>query len=153
MPVHFRPGDLVQTAFGKGTVRDVRNNDRLLVDVRGRGIVFARAEISAVDERNRRGPARSAPPGDRAGDRRSWRSDAHVPPEIDLHGLTVELALARAEAALNDALLGDLPELRFIHGRSGGRIRDALHRWLAGIASIQAFRLDPRNPGVTVVTL
>lgn len=70
-----------------------------------------------------------------------------------MHGLTVELALARAEAALNDALLGDSPELRFIHGRSGGRIRDALHRWLAGIASIQGFRLDPRNAGVTVVTL
>jgi dsDNA-specific endonuclease/ATPase MutS2 len=57
--------------------------------------------------------------------------------EIDLHGMTVAEALDRAERALNDALLADESELRFIHGRSGGR----------------KFRVDPRNEGVTVVVL
>jgi DNA mismatch repair protein MutS2 len=72
---------------------------------------------------------------------------------VDLHGLTVEEALARAELALNDAMLADLPELRLIHGRSGGRIKAALYRRLGTISAVRAVRLDPRNAGVTIVTL
>jgi dsDNA-specific endonuclease/ATPase MutS2 len=63
---------------------------------------------------------------------------------VDLHGLTVEGALARAEQALNDALLA---------GKSGGRIRAALHRRLHEISTVRAFRLEPGNPGVTIVSL
>jgi len=72
---------------------------------------------------------------------------------VDLHGLTVEEALVRAEHALNDAMLADCAELRLIHGRSGGRIRAALHRRLSEIPSVRGFGLDPRNAGVTVVRL
>ena len=89
------------------------------------------------------------------------RSNAGVPrrdtrtlsAEIDLHGLTVDEALERAQQALNEALLGDLAELRFIHGRSGGRIRAALHRHLRETPSVRNVRLDPRNEGVTIVSL
>jgi DNA mismatch repair protein MutS2 len=73
--------------------------------------------------------------------------------EIDLHGMTVADALERAERALNDALLADESELRLIHGRSGGRIKSALHQWLKGAPSVRKFRLDPRNEGVTIVLL
>jgi dsDNA-specific endonuclease/ATPase MutS2 len=69
-----------------------------------------------------------------------------------LHGLTVEEALVRATEALNDALLADRPELRLIHGRSGGRIKAALHRQLGHIHAVRSVRLDPRNSGVTIVT-
>lgn len=72
---------------------------------------------------------------------------------MDLHGLTVEEALGRAERALSEALLADLVELRLIHGRSGGRIRAALHQRLRQIPSVRAFGLDPRNEGVTIVRL
>jgi DNA mismatch repair protein MutS2 len=73
--------------------------------------------------------------------------------EIDLHGLTVAEALERAERALNDALLADESELRLIHGRGGGRLKAALHRWLNTVPSVRRFRLDPRNEGVTIVLL
>jgi DNA mismatch repair protein MutS2 len=78
---------------------------------------------------------------------------ASGPSEIDLHGMTVDEALGQAERALNDALLAGRLELRFIHGRSGGRIRGALHRWLGQVPTVVNVRLDPRNPGVTIVTL
>ena len=77
----------------------------------------------------------------------------HTAVEVDLHGLTVDEALERAERALNDALLADFNELRLIHGKSGGRIRAALHRRLGEIPTVRAFRLDPRNPGTTIVSL
>jgi DNA mismatch repair protein MutS2 len=80
-------------------------------------------------------------------------SARRAPAEVDLHGLTVEEALVRAERALDDALLADCSELRLIHGKSGGRVRAALHRRLLDIGAVRAFRLDPRNAGVTIVSL
>jgi dsDNA-specific endonuclease/ATPase MutS2 len=151
----FSAGDHVQTPLGKGVVRELRNNGRVLVQVRDRALEFRGREISPLEAPSRRGkrqppsgadlPAarEPAPPG-RA---------ANVPLEIDLHGLTVQEALARIEQALNDALLADVPELRFIHGRSGGRVRGALHRRLGEIRSVRWFRVDPRNEGVTIVGL
>jgi len=141
-------GDAVQTALGKGVVREVRNNGRLLVAIEGRGVVFDSADVTPIDvmgparKRARGGtPIAPAPsPGPR------------LVREIDLHGLTVDEALARAERAINDALLADASELRVIHGRSGGRIRAALHRRLRDMPSIRLFRIDADNPGVTVVT-
>jgi DNA mismatch repair protein MutS2 len=76
-----------------------------------------------------------------------------VPAEIDLHGCTVEEALAKVEDALNEALLADVAQLRFIHGRSGGRIRAALHQRLRDIRTVRHFLIDPRNDGVTIVEL
>ncbi len=72
---------------------------------------------------------------------------------MDLHGLRVEEALERIDAALDAALLAGHAELRFIHGRSGGRLRGALHARLRVIPTVRGFRLDPGNPGVTIVSL
>ncbi|MEP7119205.1 MAG: Smr/MutS family protein, partial [Acidobacteriota bacterium] len=62
-------------------------------------------------------------------------------------------AVARIDAALDAALLADLVELRFIHGRSGGKLRGVLHQRLRAISAVRGLRLDPRNPGVTIVSL
>jgi dsDNA-specific endonuclease/ATPase MutS2 len=152
MRARVAAGASVQTPFGKGVVREVRNSGRLLVDVQGRAIVLKDAEVSVLpaDPGTRRTPRHIE---SRAPERSGSSSVAHVSSEVDLHGMTVEEALARAERALNDALLTDRADLRFIHGRSGGRIRGALHRWLAEVPSVRAFRLDPHNPGVTIVSL
>jgi len=36
--------------------------------------------------------------------------------------------------------------------RSGGRLKSAVHRRLKELASVHAFRIDPHNPGATIVT-
>ena len=147
MAPRFLPGDPVQTPLGKGVVREERNNGRLIVEIGGRSVVVDERTVRPIDapkpERKRkRAPADPAPPA-------APRSVA----EIDLHGLTVEEALVRAEQALNDALLGDRSELRVIHGKGSGRIRAALHARLRNVSAVRAFRLDPGNPGVTIVSL
>ena len=148
MASRFAAGDAVQTRFGKGVVQEVRNGDRLVVDVQGRSMVLAEADISV------RGPSRKKrSPGRAATERQPTPEAATAHVEIDLHGRTVEEALERVNQALNDALLADVSELRFIHGRTGGRIRAALHRRLAEIPSVRNFRLDPHNEGVTIVNL
>jgi DNA mismatch repair protein MutS2 len=52
---------------------------------------------------------------------------------------------------LNSALLAGSSEVRIIHGRSGGKIKAALHALLKGMPSIRSVRVDPRNAGVTIV--
>jgi dsDNA-specific endonuclease/ATPase MutS2 len=145
----FRAGDPVQTPLGKGVVREAGNSGRLTVEIRGRSVVLEEGTVAPLDTpkqpSRKKKPLSPAP----AADSPTQRPAA----EVDLHGLTVEDALARTERALNDALLADVPELRLIHGKSGGRIRVALHRRLREIPTVRAFRLDPRNPGVTIVSL
>ena len=108
----MKAGDAVQTPFGKGTVREVRNNGRLLVDVQGRALVVSAADVSPIATPRRPAPAAALTI------RYPERQPGSVPTEIDLHGLTVADALTRAGEALNDALLASHAELRFIHGRS-----------------------------------
>ena len=144
----FRAGDLVQTPFGKGVVREAGNSGRLTVEIHGRSVVLDEGTINPLN------PSKTTSRKKEAGVRAPATSArAHPAVDVDLHGLTVEEALARAEQALNDALLADLPELRLIHGKSGGRIRAALHRRLREISTVRAFRLDSGNAGVTIVSL
>jgi dsDNA-specific endonuclease/ATPase MutS2 len=152
MPARFMPGDTVQTTFGKGVVREVRNHGCLLVDVRGRALVVENGGVSRLASRQRRlGPDEAA--GVIPAPLSAGEPPRVAPAEVDLHGLTVTEALARSEQALNDAMLTDLPELRLIHGRSGGRVRAALHRRLGEIPSVRSFHVDPRNEGATIVRL
>jgi len=142
----FAAGDAVQTPFGKGVVREVRNNS-LLVQIQQRTLVVAASEVSPVA-----GPRRQS----RAAEDASAASTSprrHAATEVDLHGLRVEEALVQIDDALDAALRAGLAELRFVHGRSGGRIRGALHQRLRAIPTVQGFRLDPRNAGVTIVAL
>ena len=152
MASRFTAGDMVQTPFGKGVVREVRSGNRLKVEVHGAALVVADSEVTLLTSPRKRSREPQASEGkpERTGAKRESR---RMSAEVDLHGLTVEEALERVQQALSDAMLADLSELRFIHGRSGGRIRAALQRRLRETPSVRKFRLDPRNDGVTIVSL
>ena len=151
----FTVGDHVQTGFGKGTVREVRNGGRLLVEVQGRLLSLAARDLTLLEPpRPFRPPSSRDRPRPLAGGVGSdFAEAANVSglPEVDLHGLTVEQAVSRLDAVLNQALLSGVAELRIIHGRSGGRIKQAVHARLGEIGAVTGFHLDPRNPGVTLV--
>jgi DNA mismatch repair protein MutS2 len=69
---------------------------------------------------------------------------------LDLHGKTVEEAIAVLDAFVSDALLGGAAEVRIIHGRSGGKLKAAVHGRLRAITAVRSFRVDPQNEGVTI---
>jgi dsDNA-specific endonuclease/ATPase MutS2 len=150
MASRFKPGDGVQTPLGKGVILEVRNNKRLLVDIQQRAVVMTENAISPLDQSRRQIRSVSETAGSLRG---SERYKPRAAGEVELHGLTVAEALNKIDQALNAALLASLPVVRFIHGRSGGRIRGALHQRLREIATVRGFRLDPHNPGVTIVQL
>jgi DNA mismatch repair protein MutS2 len=149
----FRIGDRVHVAtLGKGIVRAVRNAGRYLVEVKGRAILVPGSELGAIDSPM---PSRRA---SRSGDRASSPSaDAlstrpRGPSSLDLHGKTVHEAIEALDTFLNESLLGGHVEVRVIHGRSGGRLKAAVHAHLKEVASVRGFRLDSQNEGVTIVT-
>ena len=72
---------------------------------------------------------------------------------IDLHGMTVDEAIARVVEEIDLALRRGADRIEVVHGKGSGRIRDALHRELAAIPVVASFGLDPRNAGVTWVYL
>jgi len=142
----FGPGASVHVIrFGKGVVREARNGGRYLVEIKGRSMVVHGSELSPADppKKTRRAMLHEAPQANGRNTR---------PASLDLHGKTVQEALDALDAFLNDALLDGAAEARVIHGRSGGRLRAAVHGRLKLIASVQHFRIDPANAGVTIVT-
>ena len=146
--------DVVQTPFGKGTIREIQNNDRVLVDIKNRSIVLKTIDLSPISLKQEQRD--STKPTPNLSSRPQLTNDidpVSVPSKIDLHGLTVEAALTVVEKTLDSAMLAGYAELHFIHGRSGGRIRAALHRRLKEISSVRSFHLDPRNAGITIVVL
>lgn len=143
----FVPGDFVHVAsLGKGTVREVRNSDRYLVEIKGRSLVAGADQLTPVEapRKARRKPVKQAP--------EDYEREGGVV-SIDLHARTVAEALEAVSEFLNGAMLAGNDEVRIIHGRSGGKIKSAVHAQLARIPSVRSFRVDPRNAGVTIVRL
>lgn len=82
--------------------------------------------------------------------------DKQVEPELNLIGQTVEEALAEADKYLDDAFLGQLPEVRIIHGHGTGRLKRALEEMFRGHPHVQSFHPEIQQrggAGVTVVEL
>ena len=144
----FNRGDHVHVPpLGTGIVRDVRNQGRYLVEIKGRSMLVDETQLEPAGEPKPRAKA----PTSRATDELPTR--AHAAASLDLHGMTTEEAVGALDAFLDDAILAGLAAVRVIHGKSGGRVKAAIHARLRQLPSIRAFLVDPRNPGVTIVTL
>ena len=142
-------GDYVHvTSFGKGTVREVRNGQRYLVEVKGRAMVVEAAQVTRLE-----GPGPAAPARATVAEASAGRAAHTAQASIDLHGMTADEAIAAVDAFLNDAMLSGHEQVQVIHGRSGGRLKAVVHRRLKELPSVRGFRVDPRNLGVTIVNL
>jgi len=134
-------------------VREVRNGGRYMVEVKGRHMVVDSAQLLAVhevDERKQRTTKRADEQVSLLAEPITRR---HAAASIDLHGMTTDEAVAALDTFLNDAILAGLAQVRVIHGRGGGRLKAAVQGRLQVVTSVGGFRLDPSNPGVTLVTL
>ncbi len=76
-----------------------------------------------------------------------------LPSEIDLRGTRVDEAEAQTLAAVDAAVLADLPFLRIIHGMGTGAVRETVRRVLAADRRVTKFEFAPRNQGGTGVTI
>jgi DNA mismatch repair protein MutS2 len=142
----------IHATGAKGTVVEVRD-ERALVEV---GAV--RMEIPVLDldfveggadatETERRGGGWSGPQG---------TEEHQVRTEVDLRGLRVDEMEGELYRALDQAIYEDLSELRIIHGKGTGALRQRVGEILAGDARVTSHRMGgptEGGAGVTVVEL
>lgn len=144
----FEIGDHVHVrSLGKGIVREVRKGGRCRVEIKGRSLLVDERQLSPVDDRKRRSTALSMDEQTAS----SLPSRSHAAASIDLHGMTTDEAVTAIDTFVSDAILAGLPGVRVIHGRSGGRVKGVVHSRLRSMTAVRAFRIDPTNPGVTIV--
>jgi len=76
-----------------------------------------------------------------------------VPTELNLLGKRVEEALEVLEKFLDDALLAGHKQVRIVHGRGTGKLRQAVHDYLRTHPQVVAFELAPLHEGGDGVTI
>jgi DNA mismatch repair protein MutS2 len=76
--------------------------------------------------------------------------------QIDLRGWRVDEALEEVDAYLNNAVMAGMHQVRLLHGKGTGALRQAIREQLAHHPLVKSFAsADPRDggDGITVVTL
>ncbi|MBR6323056.1 MAG: endonuclease MutS2 [Lachnospiraceae bacterium] len=73
--------------------------------------------------------------------------------EINLIGKRVEEALPELEKYLDDAYLSHLPQVRIVHGKGSGAMRQAVHQFLKRLKYIKEFHLGEYGEGDSGVTI
>ena len=146
----FGPGDRVHVAgVGTGVVREARQGGRYVIEIKGSTMIVSAGQMErAGAERGPRRPAQEAPLSFTPRPAAAAASAA-----LDLDGRTVEEAIEALDVFLNEAILDGRDEVHIIHGRSGGKLKAAVHARLRQLPTVRAFRLDPGNPGATVARL
>ena len=76
-----------------------------------------------------------------------------ISPEINLIGNTVDQAILELDKYLDDAYLSHLKEVRIIHGKGTGALRNAVHSHLKRSKYIKSYRLGEFGEGDAGVTI
>ncbi len=76
-----------------------------------------------------------------------------VPDEIRLRQLTVDEALFRLDQYLHDAFMAGLIQVRVVHGKGTGTLRDAVKEKLSGHPLVKSYRIGGYGEGGTGVTI
>lgn len=76
-----------------------------------------------------------------------------VSPEINLIGMTTDEAIPQLDKYLDDAYLAHLPQVRVVHGRGTGALKNAVHKHLKRLKYVKEFRLGVFGEGDSGVTI
>ncbi len=134
----------VATLGGKlGRLIELRDGDAV-VAVGGVKLTVPRESLTRVEQ-----PAAQETAGTWIGD----LPEVYAPTEVDLRGLRPDEAESAVLQALDDAIRADLRNLRIIHGKGTGALRDRVTEMLRKDTRVKGFRLGAWNEGGAGVTL
>jgi DNA mismatch repair protein MutS2 len=137
-----------------GDLLEVRSDGKLVVAVGSMRLVAETAGVEVMEggaEQSRR--ARGPSLGGGGTEATLAAAERASSTEVDLRGLTGDEAEAAALAALDAAVLAELPFLRFIHGMGTGVVRDRVRRLLERDRRVARFEFAPRTQGGVGVTV
>ena len=150
-PKQVKPGDDVEIVkLGqKGVVLTVPDSKgELTVKV---GIMKMKANISdirIIEEKKDK-------PGSKP--RRTYGGESsktmNLSPELDVRGETVDTACMMIDKFLDDAIMSSLSQVRIVHGKGTGMLRQGIHRYLKTLKYVKSYRLGVFGEGDTGVTI
>jgi DNA mismatch repair protein MutS2 len=108
-------------------------------------------ELSVLERRADEKPVRAAD-----SPRVAYEGEANVPMELNLLGCSVDEALQSVDTVLDRSLLSSSRELRIVHGKGTGALRQAITLALKSDPRVRRYQPAPLNEGgagVTVVEL
>ena len=79
--------------------------------------------------------------------------DSSLSFEVDLRGLRIDEMEGALVRALDEAVVGDLAELRIIHGKGTGALRNRVSEMLEQDLRVQGFRMGSIKEGGAGVTV
>ncbi|MCE5238656.1 Smr/MutS family protein, partial [bacterium] len=147
----FAAGQTVRlkTMNREGRIVERLRQDRYLVEV-GRIRIEAAAEDLELAEEPISEEAR------RLAHTMQMRKAPTFHPEIDLRGTTVDEAILTLEKYLDDAQISGATEVRIVHGKGTGALRQGIQKFLRSHRGVKSFGIAPfgeGGDGVTVVEL
>ncbi len=80
-------------------------------------------------------------------------SGVNISNEIDLRGMTVDEALTSLQSYLDQAVMSSWEEVRIVHGKGTGALRNAIQQYLSNRADIMDFRSGRYGEGEAGVTV
>lgn len=125
--------------------------DRVVVETAG-----IRLQVSARDLLFKGPPREPAEAADRGAERSasSWQGpEAQPEPEVDLRGMRVAEVDLALDRAVDQAVLGGLGELRIIHGKGTGALRERVTELLALDGRVLEYRMGLPGEGGAGVTM
>ena len=133
--------------IGEGEVIEVKNNN---VTVKS-GLFKTRVKMSdlMLIEKKKKKPTKPQ----RNLYRTSSRADADVKTELDLRGQTAEEAISNLGIFIDKCVLNGITEVRIIHGKGTGVLRNVVTEELRHHPNIDEFRLGKYGEGEDGVTI
>lgn len=108
-------------------------------------------DIEKIEEQTISGPGASLQKSSTSKIKMSKSS--YISPEVNLIGMTVDEALSVLDKYLDDAYLAHLSQVRVVHGRGTGALRNGVHSHLRRLKYVKSFRLGNFGEGDTGVTI
>lgn len=148
LPRAPKAGDrVVIKGIGQGEIVEVRDNNILVKS----GLLKTRVKMSDIMllDKTKEKPQ----PVRHNVYRTSSRADADVKTEIDLRGETVDEALGELGLFIDKCVLNSIEEIRIIHGKGTGALRNAVTDYLKSHQNIADYRLGKYGEGENGVTI
>lgn len=148
LPRAPKQGDrVVIKGIGEGEIVEVKDNNILVKS----GFLKTRVKMSDIMLLDK--PKEKPKPVRHNVYRTSSRADADVKTEIDLRGETVDEALGELGLFIDKCVLNSIEEIRIIHGKGTGALRNAVTDYLKSHPNIADYRLGKYGEGENGVTI
>ena len=120
------------------------------------GIMHSKVKLSDLELIEEEGTSKKDKKGKVMRGAGAFSKAASISPELMLLGMTVDEAVSTLEKYIDDACLSHLTQVRIVHGKGTGALRNAVHASLKRNRLVSSFRLGEfgeGDAGVTIVEL